>query len=70
MTDNGIGIKETNRDKIFSRYFRVENEIEGSGIGLYLINEIIKNGDGKIMVESRKGIGSTFKVFLKVQDPH
>jgi two-component system phosphate regulon sensor histidine kinase PhoR len=35
ITDNGIGIEENMRDKIFSKYFRVENEIEGSGIGLY-----------------------------------
>ena len=70
ITDNGIGIEENMRDKIFSKYFRVENEIEGSGIGLYLINEIVKNSGGKILVESQKGNGSTFKVFLKVQDSH
>jgi two-component system, OmpR family, phosphate regulon sensor histidine kinase PhoR len=68
ISDNGIGIDETKRDKIFSKYFRVENEIEGSGIGLYLINEIVKSSGGKILVESQKGNGSTFKVFLKHQD--
>jgi len=65
ITDNGIGIEENMLDKIFSKYFRVENEIEGSGIGLYLINEIVKNSGGKILVESQKGKGSTFYVFLK-----
>lgn len=68
ITDNGIGIEENKLDKIFSKYFRVENKIEGSGIGLYLIKEIVKNSGGKILVESQKGEGSTFKVFLKVQD--
>ena len=68
ITDNGIGIEENKQDKIFSKYFRVENDIEGSGIGLYLIKEIVKNSGGKILVESQKGEGSTFKVFLKVQD--
>ena len=65
ISDNGKGIDESKRDKIFSKYFRVENEIEGTGIGLYLINEIVKNSGGKIVVESQKGKGSTFKVFLK-----
>ena len=68
ITDNGIGIEENMFEKIFSKYFRIENEIEGSGIGLYLINEIVKNSGGKILVKSQKGKGSTFQVFLKVQD--
>jgi len=36
IADNG-GIEENKHDKIFSKYFRVENHIEGSGIGLYLM---------------------------------
>jgi len=68
ITDNGIGIEENMFEKIFSKYFRIENEIEGSGIVLYLINEIVKNSGGKILVKSQKGKGSTFQVFLKVQD--
>jgi signal transduction histidine kinase len=66
ITDNGIGIEENKRDKIFSKYYRVENKIEGSGIGLYLINEIVKSNGGKILIESEMGKGSTFKVFLKL----
>jgi two-component system phosphate regulon sensor histidine kinase PhoR len=68
ICDNGVGIDEDKCDKIFSKYFRVENEIEGSGIGLYLINEIVKNCGGKILVESKKGIGSTFKVFFQIPE--
>ena len=66
ITDNGVGIEENKQDQIFSKYFRLENNIPGSGIGLYLVNEIVKNTGGKITVESQKGIGSTFKVFLQV----
>jgi two-component system phosphate regulon sensor histidine kinase PhoR len=65
ITDNGVGIEENKQDQIFSKYFRLENNIPGSGIGLYLVNEIVKNTGGKITVESQKGIGSTFKVFLQ-----
>ena len=62
---SGVGIEENKQDQIFSKYFRLENNIPGSGIGLYLVNEIVKNTGGKITVESQKGIGSTFKVFLQ-----
>jgi len=65
ITDNGIGIEENKKEKIFSKYFRIENEISGSGIGLYLINEIVKNSGGKILVESTVREGSTFKIFFK-----
>ena len=68
IKDNGIGIDEDKLTQIFSKYFRIENKIEGSGIGLYLINEFVKNSGCKTEVDSQKGYGSTFKVFLKVQD--
>ena len=68
ITDNGIGIEENNLNKIFSKYFRIQKNVEGTGIGLYLINEIVKNCGGKILVESQIGMGSTFKVFLNVHD--
>ncbi|MDE3184159.1 MAG: PAS domain-containing protein [Bacteroidota bacterium] len=65
VKDNGIGIEPEKQKAIFSKYYRTENEIEGSGIGLYLVKEIVQNSGGKISVESEKGKGSEFKVFLK-----
>ena len=65
VKDNGIGIEPHKYDAIFSKYFRVENEIEGSGIGLYLVKEIVNNSGGKILLESQVGKGSEFKVYLK-----
>lgn len=65
VKDNGIGIEPKKKKAIFSKYYRIENKIEGSGIGLYLVKEIVENAGGKISVESTKGKGSEFKVFLK-----
>jgi two-component system, OmpR family, phosphate regulon sensor histidine kinase PhoR len=65
VKDNGIGIPAAKMDAIFTKYYRVENKIEGSGVGLYLVNEIVKNAGGKISVESKEGKGTTFKVYLK-----
>jgi two-component system phosphate regulon sensor histidine kinase PhoR len=65
IKDNGIGIDDAKHKNIFSKYYRAQNEIEGSGIGLYLVKEIVENAGGKISLESAKGKGSEFKVYLK-----
>ncbi|WP_017258836.1 sensor histidine kinase [Pedobacter arcticus] len=65
VKDNGIGIEKANRDAIFKKYNRVETDIEGSGIGLYLVKEIVSSSKGKIILKSKVGQGSEFKVFLK-----
>ena len=55
VKDNGIGMSPETLNAIFSKYFRVENKIEGSGIGLYLVSEIVKNTGGRIIAESKLG---------------
>jgi two-component system sensor histidine kinase VicK len=64
VTDEGAGIHEQDIDRIFERYSRIQTDhnqhISGFGIGLYLSKEIIKRHGGKIWVESKSGIGSTF----------
>ncbi|CAN5158157.1 hypothetical protein BH11BAC6_BH11BAC6_04800 [soil metagenome] len=65
VKDNAEGIDESRKEAIFSKYYRGENAVEGSGIGLYLVKEIVQNAGGKILVESEPGIGSEFKVYLK-----
>jgi signal transduction histidine kinase len=67
VKDNGIGIKKKNLESIFSKYYRIENEIEGSGIGLYLVQEIVNNSGGKILVKSQPGRGTEFQVYLKIK---
>ena len=68
VKDNGIGIDASKHDAVFSKYFRMENAIEGSGVGLYLVKEIVKNSGGKILLESQPGKGSEFKVYLKAEE--
>jgi PAS domain S-box-containing protein len=62
VNDKGMGIKSENLDKLFERYYRVEQQsiIGGFGIGLYLSAEIIEAHGGKIWAESEFGKGSTF----------
>ena len=64
VKDEGPGIAQPDIDKLFDRYYRVENKqtekIPGFGIGLYLCAEIINHHHGKIWVESVPEKGSTF----------
>ena len=66
IKDSGIGIKEAELPKIFSRFFRSEDtkNMEGVGIGLYLSRQILSGEGGYIKVSSVYGQGSTFSVFL------
>ncbi|WP_407430457.1 sensor histidine kinase [Arcticibacter sp.] len=66
VSDNGMGIPQSEFKNIFQKYQRVSPSGEGSGIGLYLVNEIIKASGGKISVSSDLGKGSEFKVYLKI----
>ena len=68
ITDNGMGISTEDHANIFSKYQRVSQDGEGSGIGLYLVKEIVTASGGRIEVESELGKGSTFSVFLKVTE--
>jgi two-component system phosphate regulon sensor histidine kinase PhoR len=65
VKDNGNGIDESKFDAIFSKYYRVENAIEGLGIGLYLVKEIINSVGGKILLKSQVGQGTEFQIYFK-----
>ncbi|MCA1764097.1 MAG: PAS domain-containing protein [Flavobacteriales bacterium] len=67
VKDNGIGIAEDKIESIFLKYNRLDHDMEGSGIGLYLVKEIVTHADGKIEVESQLGKGTEFKVYLKTE---
>jgi PAS domain S-box-containing protein len=63
VTDFGVGIPEAHLEKIFSRYYRVEDsshKFTGLGIGLYISCQIIDRHHGKVWVESEVGKGSVF----------
>jgi two-component system, OmpR family, phosphate regulon sensor histidine kinase PhoR len=65
IKDNGLGIPANKLDQIFEKFTRVEKNVPGSGIGLYLVKKIIDNLQGKIAVNSTVGEGSEFKIYLK-----
>lgn len=68
IQDNGMGIPENQKDKIFGAFRRAHTHVDGTGVGLYLVKKTITNAGGDIQVESEEGKGSIFKVFFK-NDP-
>lgn len=64
IRDEGIGISQVDQPKLFSRFYRIQNQelktVSGFGIGLYLSAEIIKLHQGNIWVESEEGQGAVF----------
>ena len=60
--DNGIGIHDKHQSKIFNMFYVTTHHNKGSGIGLYLVKEMINKLDGEINVHSSNGEGSTFSI--------
>lgn len=66
VEDNGIGIRKEDIHKVFTPFKRVNYQVEGTGIGMWIIKRIIDNNGGKIEVESEPGQGTVFKIFIKI----
>ena len=66
VSDNGIGIREEDRRRIFEPFFQAQDNKPGTGIGLNIVKNIVDLHHGEITVESEVGRGSTFKVLLPV----
>jgi signal transduction histidine kinase len=68
VTDSGIGIPAEARERIFDRFYRVDSSetrtIGGTGLGLSLVREIVREHGGSVTVDSVDGHGSTFSVTL------
>lgn len=71
ITDKGPGIAPEELDHIFQPFFRgykQDNKIHGTGLGLALANTIISLHKGRIEVETELGTGTTFRIFLPVEN--
>jgi signal transduction histidine kinase/ligand-binding sensor domain-containing protein/DNA-binding response OmpR family regulator len=70
VKDTGIGIAETNLEKIFTRFFQVDDSARqtGTGIGLALTKELVKLHNGDISVQSKPGKGSKFTIHLPYEE--
>jgi CheY-like chemotaxis protein len=66
VTDSGHGIPDEVRSRMFEMYFTTREPGKGTGIGLWLINNLIHEYQGHITVSSETGFGTTFEVHLPI----
>ncbi len=74
VKDSGVGIPGAELPKMFQRFHRVQNVVgrtyEGTGIGLSLVNELVKLHGGKISVTSQEGKGTEFTISIPTGKKH
>jgi PAS domain S-box-containing protein len=68
IADSGYGIPKAQQSKIFSKLFRADNvralDVEGTGLGLYIVKQVVEKLGGSIRFESEEGKGTTFFVMI------
>ena len=62
VADNGLGLTESQQQRLFQVFQRLHTHVAGLGVGLYLIKRLIENAGAHISVKSKVGVGSTFTV--------
>jgi len=64
VEDNGRGIESEYTEKVFEMFFRGTEEVPGSGLGLYILKEIVNRLNGEVNLKSEVGKGTTFTITL------
>lgn len=64
IKDNGIGIANEYKDRIFEMFYRATEKSDGSGLGLFIVSETLKKLNGSIRLDSKIEVGTTFYVEL------
>jgi len=72
IKDQGIGIANEEQQKVFARFFRIQNEetrtTKGTGLGLYIVKQLTELMGGEVFLSSKINEGSTFTIKLKTDD--
>lgn len=74
VTDQGVGIPDAERDRVFERFYRLDTarsrQTGGTGLGLAIVKHIVQNHGGEVRVWSQQGRGSTFTIRLPEAPEH
>lgn len=68
VQDTGVGIKAKDLDHVKEKFYKANNTIRGSGIGLAVADEIIKQHKGLLFLESTEGVGTLVTIVLSIQE--
>lgn len=69
VKDTGVGIPAEDIDKVKEKFFKSNKTVRGSGIGLAVADEIIKQHQGLLFIESTEGVGTTVTIVLPIYEP-
>ena len=64
ISDNGMGIPSEQQEKIFEMFYRYATDTNGSGLGLFIVKEVLGKIGGTIELESQENKGSVFRIFI------
>jgi signal transduction histidine kinase len=64
VSDNGIGIPDNSKDKVFEMFYKINPKSNGSGLGLHILKTAVQKLGGNIELETQWGKGSTFMIEL------
>jgi two-component system sensor histidine kinase SenX3 len=72
VTDSGLGIPESEQERIFERFYRVDpsrsRETGGTGLGLAIVKHVAANHRGEVKLFSQPGVGSTFTIRIPAHE--
>ena len=69
VKDTGVGIPAADLDHVKEKFFKSNKTVRGSGIGLAVADEIIKQHQGLLFLESTEGVGTTVTIVLPLYEP-
>ena len=66
VKDNGCGISETELPRVKEKFYKANNTVRGSGIGLAVADEIVKLHGGELLISSKQGEGTEVRIILPI----
>jgi signal transduction histidine kinase len=71
VADSGIGIPQSEQARVFEPFHRADNadRVDGTGIGLASVRDIVEQHGGQILLESEEGAGTRITILLPIEDP-